>query len=106
MHMAPRSPPIALVRSPLLAFFALLALAAPRLPAAGDDKPPPNRDAKCDCKAGYGACQHWLRAPAGITADPCFCDRCRELIEHPGTDVPDGMNALCFQSSRIECYLK
>lgn len=63
-------------------------------------------DNKCDCKAGFGACQHWLRSPWGVTEDPCYCDKCRAGQEHTGDDVPAGMNRLCFASGRSECYLK
>ena len=65
-----------------------------------------NPDAVCDCKEGYGACQHFLHAPWGATADPCYCDRCREFSQHDGKTVPEGMNAQCFTSARVECYLK
>src|SRR5437867_10312090 len=94
---------------PVLRFVAcallfLLLAAGATVPCAA--APNPNPDAVCDCKAGYGACQHWLRAPGGVTADPCYCDRCREFSQHDGNTVPDGMSALCFQSPRVDCYLK
>ncbi len=81
----------------LLAALVLLAVAAVSAPT---------RDAACACKSGYGACQHWLGIPGGVTADPCFCDRCREVVQHEGKSVPDGMNPLCFNSTRTACYLK
>jgi len=87
-----------------LAVIVLLAASSASLvgvdPAAAAD-----RDAICDCESGFGACQHYLRAP-GITADPCYCDRCRAGNQHGGQSVPDGMSALCFTSGRSECYLK
>lgn len=70
------------------------------------DPAAPAADVKCSCKSGFGACQHTLRPPWGITDDPCWCDRCREVQEHPGDEVPDGMNPGCFVSGRSECYLK
>lgn len=95
------------VASALLLAFGLLALvplaaadaadAADAAGAAGD---------ACDCKTGFGACQHWLRSPYGVTEDPCYCDRCRSGAEHTGDDVPDGMNRFCFASGRPACYLK
>lgn len=84
-----------------LLLFCLASAGAP-LPARAGGNP----DAICDCESGFGACQHYLRMPGGVTADPCFCDRCREFSEHGGTKVPDGMSASCFQSNRVECYLK
>lgn len=88
----------------------LLVLVAALLLAVGAPAPPAeaagNPDAIDDCTSGFGACQHYLRAPGGITADPCFCDRCREYSQHDGSTVPDGMNPSCFTSQRVDCYLK
>jgi hypothetical protein len=68
--------------------------------------PPAGGEKVCACKTGFGACQHWLGVPGSVTADPCYCDRCREGAKHTGKDVPDGMNPLCFASTRSACYLK
>src|SRR6185503_16255745 len=78
----------------------------PPVPAAAAPDAKPESAGECDCKAGYGACQHWLHAPGGVTADPCFCDKCREVGQHDGLTIPDGMAQQCFQSGRMECYLK
>lgn len=86
-------------RAPLVAAFLLALLAVTGAPLAA-------AETKCDCKSGFGACQHWLRSPWGVTEDPCYCDKCRSGAEHSGNDVPDGMNSLCFASSRSACYLK
>lgn len=67
---------------------------------------PAPQEIKCSCKSGFGACQHTLRPPWGISVDPCWCDRCREVIEHETDNTPDGMNPLCFASGRAACYLK
>jgi HEAT repeat protein len=61
---------------------------------------------ECACKKGFGACQHWLGIPGTPTADPCYCDRCREFSPHTGKDVPEGMNPFCFAAGRTACYLK
>jgi len=94
----------------LLPLFALLALAAGRAalapPLARAAEPPAAEEKVCACKTGYGACQHWLGIPGSVTADPCYCDRCREGVPHAGKSVPDGMNPLCFASGRTACYLK
>lgn len=78
--------------------------AATTSPAAAVD-PEPGGDV-CACESGFGACQHFLSAPNGITADPCYCDKCRKGNTHSGDDVPKGMNPLCYHSPRIACYLK
>ena len=87
----------------LVVLFALfVAVGSPAVPAEAGGNP----DAIDDCTSGYGACQHYLRAPGGVTADPCYCDRCREFMQHDGSTVPDGMGATCFTSQRVDCYLK
>jgi HEAT repeat protein len=63
-------------------------------------------DRDCICETSGGACQHFLRNPKTPTDDPCWCHKCRTFSKHDGTTVPDGMNPLCFTSSRMECYLK
>ncbi|MCE9637078.1 MAG: HEAT repeat domain-containing protein [Planctomycetes bacterium] len=87
---------------------ALVFVAAAMVATTGSPAPAlaGNPDAVCDCKEGYGACQHFLHAPWGATADPCYCDRCREYSQHDGKTVPEGMNAQCFTSARSDCYLK
>lgn len=86
----------------LLTILALLVAGLGQSPGTAEASDP---EAACDCASGFGACQHYLRAP-GITADPCYCDRCRAGNQHGGSEVPDGMSALCFTSGRPECYLK
>lgn len=88
-----------------LLFLMLLALMASPLGGAGSALAG-NPDAECQCENGYGACQHYLRAPWNPTADPCWCDRCAEYSEHDGQKVPDGMNVTCFTNPRVDCYLK
>src|SRR5262245_56553276 len=89
-----------------LAFAALCFLLLQAIPArhaSGENGAEP----VCDCESGFGACQHFLRAPGGITADPCYCDKCRETPnQHDGNICPEGMNKLCFESARLDCYLK
>ncbi len=87
----------------LLVLLVLLGTARPAPAVAGEES---DAEVVCDCREGYGACQHWLRAPGGVSGDPCFCDKCREVSQHDGATVPDGMNQQCFQSGRMECYLK
>ena len=60
----------------------------------------------CICETSGGACQHFLRNPKTPTDDPCWCHKCRTFSQHDGSTVPDGMNPLCFTSSRMDCYLK
>jgi len=95
-------PPVAALALVLLA----LLIAVPVAVATSSSAATPASGEKCDCKSGFGACQHWLRSPWGVTEDPCYCDKCRSGVEHTGDDVPDGMNRLCFASSRSACYLK
>lgn len=98
LHLDPVAPPA--VASSSADPVALLAplVVEPLASSAGDKK--------CDCKSGFGACQHTLKPPWGITEDPCYCDKCREVIEHEVIDLPDGWNSLCWQSARPACYLK
>ncbi|MBM4013784.1 MAG: VWA domain-containing protein [Planctomycetes bacterium] len=91
---------LALRLDPAVAFAADPGASAP---AAAE---PIAADKECDCKSGFGACQHTLKPPWGITEDPCYCDKCREVIEHQVIDLPDGWNSLCWQSARPDCYLK
>jgi len=65
-----------------------------------------DQDAECTCEEGYGACQAFLHCPWGETADPCWCDRCREFSPHDGQKVPRDWNSTCFTSPRSDCYLK
>lgn len=76
-----------------------------RDPAAATD-PIGGGDATCACTSGFGACQHWLAAPGGVSADPCYCDHCRTVNQHQGDSTPHGMNPNCFHSPRVACYLK
>jgi hypothetical protein len=89
----------------VVALALIFAVGAPARPAGANDKAP-NPDAVCDCQSGTGGCELYFRAPAGATYEPCFCDRCREYQPHDGMTVPDGMSRECFQSSRMDCYLK
>src|SRR5690349_14572458 len=89
----------------LLAIVALPGATGPRaaLAAAAPDDP------ACCCVIGVGACQHYLRNPAGPTDDPCWCDRCDTGIagkRHDGATPPSGWNPECFKSTRLACYLK
>jgi HEAT repeat protein len=71
-------------------------------------------DAECkDCAyaagLGNGECQHFLRNPAGVTDDPCWCDKCRNGASnqhHDGKTIPPGWNASHFDSAGMDGYLK
>lgn len=70
---------------------------------AGDPEP------LCSCVTGFGACQHYLRNPAGATDDPCWCDRCASGLagrRHDGKLPPPGWNPDCWNANRAACYLK
>ena len=97
--------PIAvLARGPTAtAFPKALATTTPSASATLDPEP---GGENCACESGFGACQHFLSVPNGLTAEPCYCDKCRTGTPHSGDDVPKGMNALCFHSPRTACYLK
>ncbi len=75
-------------------------------PSASATLDPEPGGENCACESGFGACQHFLSVPNGLTAEPCYCDKCRTGTPHSGDDVPKGMNALCFHSPRTACYLK
>src|SRR5204863_1945733 len=58
---------------------------------------------------GNGECQHFLRNPAGVTDDPCWCDKCRNGVggqHHDGRTVPPTWNQATFASGTLEHYLK
>lgn len=82
---------------------AWIAAPAEALRAAPPDEP------ACACVVGQGACQHFLRNPAGPTYDPCWCDRCQTGLQgrrHDGTTVPPGWNPDCQKLKNLACYLK
>ena len=83
----------------LLAGLCLL-LPLPAGPAAAAEAP------ACPSEEGPGACQHFLRNPAGPTDDPCWCDRCESGRKHDGVRAPDKCFQLCHQSNSMSCYLK
>ncbi len=68
--------------------------------AAAEDAP------RCVCKFRR-ACYHFLNAPVPPPNEPCSCAKCAGGdIHSPGEQIPDGWNAACFASNRMECFLK
>jgi len=61
---------------------------------------------RCNCAPNEGACQHFLRNPKKVTADPCYCVRCRDFSAHDGTTIPFGWNPACVGSKKEGLYLK
>ncbi|MCG3133782.1 MAG: hypothetical protein HMLKMBBP_01039 [Planctomycetes bacterium] len=97
-----------LIRLLVLVLLAVVAspAAAPGPAFAQDDAPTGPSAPECDCKEGFGACQHFLRNPAGVTADPCWCDKCRSGKTHDGQTPREGWNTSCFINTNLACYLK
>jgi HEAT repeat protein/VWA domain-containing protein len=66
-------------------------------------------DCAYDVALGNGECQHFLKNPAGVTDDPCWCDKCRNGVSgqrHDGRTLPAGWNSQLVENGGMECYLK
>src|SRR5688572_30377211 len=88
---------------------ALLLFTAPPLPASASTADLEHEGCAYDAGIGNGECQHFLRNPAGVTDDPCWCDKCRNAVtggRHDGSTVPTGWNSTTFQTGTLEHYLK
>ena len=79
---------------PAVASFALaagLSFAAPSPPAEASDADRAFNECQCATVNGGGACEHFLRNPAGVVDDPCWCDKCRNGAtgqKHDGKTIP------------------
>src|ERR1044071_366725 len=92
----------------LLAGTALVVAGPPR-PAAASTADLDLHDCAYDEGLGNGECQHFLRNPAGVTDDPCWCDKCRNgtsAQHHDGHTIPPGWNPTLIESGGLDCYLK
>src|SRR5512135_2753439 len=88
---------------------ALLLFAAPVPDASASTADLDFHDCSFAAGLGNGECQHFLRNPAGVTDDPCFCDKCRNGAtgqHHDGHTIPPGWNAGLFETGGLDCYLK
>jgi len=86
-----------------------LCLGVPRAPAEASTADLEFKDCAYEAGIGDGECQHFLRNPAGVTDDPCWCDKCRNGAtgqRHDGHTMPAGWNPQLFETGGMDCYLK
>ena len=91
------------------ATFLALCLAAPPREAEASSADLDYKDCAYEASLGDGECQHFLRNPAGVTDDPCWCDKCRNGAtgqRHDGHTMPAGWNPQLFETGGMDCYLK
>jgi hypothetical protein len=92
-----------------LAVLLALTFAAPTSPADASSAELDAHGCAYESGIGNGECQHFLRNPAGVTDDPCWCDKCRNAPanqKHDGKTIPKGWNPTLFDQGNMDCYLK
>jgi HEAT repeat protein len=93
----------------LLPIVAALLFAAPVRPVEASTADLDFHDCSVDEGLGNGECQHFLKNPAGVTDDPCWCDKCRNGVtgqHHDGHTIPPGWNPTLMESGGLDAYLK